>query len=149
MDSKCILLGVVLFVTGFGLGFAANNMFNPNLNTNLGSRLVINDIEWSFEGDFLIMRIPIDNIGTIPVTIQSISVRKNATGSPEYADLNPVGIYSGTNDIAAGGGDTFEWNATRGSAPFDFLLPDNTYVIKVTVFDGYYQKTTTAPLEWE
>ena len=94
------------------------------------------------------MLIPIDNLGGFPVTIQSISVRENVTGSTEYTDLNPTGIYSGTGDIAPGGGEAFEWNATRGSAPFDFLLPGNTYIVTINVFDGYYRRTTTAPLEW-
>ncbi len=145
MDTKCIALGVVLFVAGFGLGFAVNNIFQSSGTT--GTRLIIGEIEWSLEGDFFTMYIPIDNVGTIPVTIQSISVRKNVTGATEYTDSNPIGINSGSESIAAGGSDTFKWNSTLGTAPFDFLLPGNTYVVKVTVFDGYYQKTTTAPLE--
>jgi len=148
MDTRCIVLGVVLFVAGFGLGFAANNIFNQSSSGILGTQLSIGEIEWSLVGDSLTMHIPIDNVGTVPVTIQTISVRKNATGSTEYSDLNPTGIFSGSDSIAPGGSDTFEWNATLGLAPFDFLLPGNTYVIKVIVYDGYYQRTTTAPFEW-
>jgi len=148
MDTKCILLGAILLTGGFGLGFAANNLFTSGLRGNLGTQLSIGEIEWLFEDDFLIMRIPINNIGTMPVTIQSINVRKDVTGSIEYTDSNPIGIFSGSGAIASGGGDTFEWNAIRGSAPFDFLSPGNTYVIKIVVFDGYYQRTATAPSEW-
>lgn len=143
MDTKCIALAGILFVVGFGLGFAVNNMFYPR--ETMGTRLVIGEIEWSLEGDFLTMYIPIDNVGTIPVTIQSISVRENVTGASEYTDLNPRGVNGGSDSIAAGGGDTFEWNSTRGAAPFDFLLPGKVYVVKITVFDGYYQETTAAP----
>jgi hypothetical protein len=147
MDTKCIILGVTLFAIGVGLGFALNNVFYPRGGT-MGTQLYIGEIEWRFEGDFLTMTIPIDNKAGSPVTIQSISVRENATGSIEYTDSNPTGIYSGTADIAPGGGDAFEWNATRGSAPFDFLLPGNTYIVAINVFDGYYRRTTTAPSEW-
>jgi hypothetical protein len=147
MNTKCIILGVVLFVAGTGLGFALNNIFRPSVT--MGTQLHIGEITWSFKGDFLTMTISVDNVGGLPVTIQSISVRENVTGSIEYTDPNPIGIYSGTADITSGGGDAFEWNATQGSAPFDFLLPGKTYTIKITVFDGYYSKTTTAPSEWE
>lgn len=146
MDTKCITLAVVLFALGFGLGFAVNNIFRPS--GTIGTRLYIGEIEWSLEGDFLTMYIPVDNVGGSPVTVQSISVRANVTGSTEYTDSNPQGVFSGTSDIAPGGGDTFEWSAARGSAPLDFLLPGNAYVVTINVFDGYYRKTTTAPSEW-
>jgi len=137
-----------MLIVGFGLGFAVNNLFTPGPKGELRSQLLINEIEWSFEGDFWIMHIRIDNVGTMPVTIESIGVRKNATGSTEYVDLNPIGIYSGTNDIAPGGAETFTWNSTSGSAPFDFLLPGNTYIVKVTVYDGTFERTTRAPFEF-
>ena len=146
METKCILLGIGMLIVGFGLGFAANNLFTPG--RDLRSQLLINEIEWGFEGDFLTMHILIDNIGTMPVTIESIGVRKNVTGSTEYVDLNPIGIYSGTNGIAPGGAEIFAWNSTSGSAPFDFLLPGNTYIVKVTVYDGIFERTTTAPFEF-
>ncbi|UCE95334.1 MAG: hypothetical protein JSV51_06270 [Candidatus Bathyarchaeota archaeon] len=146
MDSRCIALALSLFVVGFGLGFAVNSMFFPS--RPMGTQLSVGEIEWSLEGDLLIIEIPIDNIGGYPVTIQSISVRENVAGSTEYTDWNPVGLSSGTRDIASGGSDTFEWNATRGSAPFDFLLQGKTYIVTIRVFDGDYQKTTTAPSEW-
>ncbi len=146
METKCILLGLGTLIVGFGLGFAANNLFTPG--RDLRSQLLINEIEWSFEGDFLTMHIPIDNIGTMPVTIESIGVRKNATGSTEYVDLNPIGIYSETNGIAPRGAETFTWNSTSGSAPFDFLLLGNTYIVKVTVYDGIFERTTTGPFEF-
>lgn len=146
METKCILLGLGMLIVGFGLGFAANNLFTPG--RDLRSQLLINEIEWSFEGDFLTMHIPIDNIGTTPVTIESIGVRKNATGSTEYVDLDPTGIYSETNGIAPGGAETFTWNSTSGSAPFDFLLLGNTYIVKVTVYDGIFERTTTGPFEF-
>jgi len=148
METKCIILGIGMLIVGFGLGFAVNNLFTPGPGRELRSQLLINEIEWSFEGDFLIMHIPIDNVGTIPVTIESIGVRKNATGSTEYVDLNPIGIYSGTNGIAPGGAETFAWNSTSGSAPFDFLLPGNTYIVKVTVYDGTFERTTRTPFEF-
>ena len=147
MDAKCLALGVVLFAVGFGLGFAVNNIFRPGGTT--GTQLYIGEIEWGWGGDYLTMHIPIDNFGGFPVTIHSISVRENAAGSTEYTDSNPAGVFSGTADIAPGGSETFEWNAVRGSAPFDFLLPGNTYVVTVRVFDGHYQRTTTAPFEVE
>jgi len=146
MDTKCIILGIVLFAAGFGLGFALNNVFRPS--GAIGTQLYIGEIEWNFEGDFLTMTIPIDNVGGLPVTIQSISVKENATGSIEYTDSHPIGIYSGTADITAGGGDAFEWNATSGLAPFDFLQLGKTYIVTIKVFDGYYRRTTTAPSEW-
>jgi len=149
MEMKCFALGIIMLIIGFGLGFAINNSFFQGPGRELRSQLLINEIEWRFEGDFLTMHIPIDNIGTITVSIESIGVRKNVTGSTEYVDSNPVGEYSGTNSIAAGGGETFEWNATSGSAPFDFLLPGNTYVVKVTVHDGFFERTTTAPFFFE
>jgi len=102
MDSRCIVLGVVLFALGFGLGFAARSVFYPS--GTMGTQLLIGETEWSLEGDSLTMLIPVDNVGGFPVTIQSISVRENVTGSTEYTDSNPTGIYSGTGDIAPGGG---------------------------------------------
>jgi len=90
METKCILLGIGMLIVGFGLGFAANNLFTPG--RDLRSQLLINEIEWGFEGDFLTMHILIDNIGTMPVTIESIGVRKNVTGSTEYVDLNPMNL---------------------------------------------------------
>ena len=148
METKCYLLGIGMLIVGLVLGFAVNNVFNPGPARELRSQLLINDIEWSFEGDFLIMHIPIDNIGTMPVSVESIGVREDATGSTEYVDLNPIGIYSESNDIASGGGETFAWNATSGSAPFDFLRPGNTYIVKVTVHDGIFERTTTAHSEF-
>ena len=35
-----------------------------------------------------------------------------------------------------------------GSAPFDFLLVGKTYVVKVTVYDGFFESTTTPPIEF-
>ncbi len=148
MDTKCFALGIILLAVGFGLGFALNDVFNPGPAGGLRSQLLIREIEWSLEGDFLTMRIPIDNVGGMPVSIQSISVRENFTGSTEYVDSDPIGLSSGTADITSGGGDTFEWNATSGSAPFDFLLVGKTYIVKVTVFDGFFERTTTAPIEF-
>lgn len=91
IDTRCIALGVVLFVGGFGLGFAVNSIFYPS--GTMGTQLYIGEIEWSLEGDSLTMHIPIDNVGGFPVTIQSISVRENVTGSTEYTDSNPTGIF--------------------------------------------------------
>jgi len=147
MDTKCLAFGIIMLVVGFGLGFAVNNVFNPG-QEGFQSQLLIGDIEWRFEGDFLTMRIPIDNVGGASVSIQSIGVRENVSGSTEYVDSDPIGLYSKTADIASGGGDAFEWNATTGSAPFDFLLVGKTYVVKVTVYDGFFERTTTAPIEF-
>jgi hypothetical protein len=148
METKCYLLGIGMLIVGLVLGFAANNVFNPGSGRELRSQLLINDIEWRFEGDFLVMHIPVENIGTMPVSVESIGVREDVTGSTEYVDLNPRGINSGSNGIASGGAETFAWNATSGSAPFDFLLPGNTYVVKVTVHDGIFERTTTAHSEF-
>jgi hypothetical protein len=148
METKCYLLGIGMLIVGLVLGFAANNVFNPGSGRELRSQLLINDIEWRFEGDFLVMHIPVENIGTMPVSVESIGVREDVTGSTEYVDLNPRGINSGSNGIASGGAETFAWNATSGSAPFDFLLPGNTYVVKVTVHDGIFERTTTAHFEF-
>ena len=90
METRCIVLGVILFVAGVGLGFAMNDIFFPS--PTMGTHLHIGEIEWSLEGDFLTMSIPVDNIGGYPVTIQSIGVRENITGSTEYTYPNPIGI---------------------------------------------------------
>jgi hypothetical protein len=94
------------------------------------------------------MFIPINNMGGAPATIQSIGVRENITGSTWYTDQNPESINNGEDTIIGTSSDTLEWNPIRGSAPLDFLLPGNTYVIRNTVYDGYFEKTATAQLEW-
>jgi hypothetical protein len=128
------------------LGFAFWNMFqNPNQGT---TDLLINEVEWIVDGEYKAMSIPIQNVGGMPVTIESISVRKSGSGSTEYTDNDPIGIASGTDTIASGGADTFYWNSDSGSAPFDFLQSGETYVIKVTCGTGaFFEKTVTAPTE--
>jgi len=138
------LLGaVVVIVLGIGIGVVLWNTFSQNQQQ--GSQLLIDEVEWIWEGDYRTMSIPIRNVGGYHVTIESISVRENVLGSTEYSDNGPMGITSGTNEIASGGADTFRWNVGSGSAPFDFLQPEKTYVIKVTTGTGFYEKTITAP----
>ena len=43
MDTRCIVLGVVLCVIGFGLGFAARGIFYPS--GTMGTQLSIGEIE--------------------------------------------------------------------------------------------------------
>jgi len=141
-----LVAAVAIIVVIVALGLAFSNIFqNPNQGT---TDLLIDEVEWLLEGDYTTMSIPIQNVGGMPVTIKSISVRKSGIGSTEYADNDPIGINSGTDAIASGGAEVFYWNSGRGSAPFDFLQSGETYVIKVTTGTGsFFEKTVTAPIE--
>jgi len=142
MNYRLLALAVVI-IGGISLGFVWwNSFYQPQ-----GAQLVIDEVEWGLQGDYTTMSIPVRNLGEYPVTITSISVREDALGSTEYTDNDPLGVTSGSNDIAGGGGDTFEWNAGSGSAPFNFLQSGKTYVIKVTTGTGFVEKTVTAPAE--
>ena len=145
MNLKVVVAAAIIVVI-VALGLAFSNFFqNPNQAT---ADLLIDEVEWIVDGEYVAMSIPIRNVGGMPVTIESISVRKNAPGSTEYTDNNPIGIASGTESIASGGADTFYWNSDKGSAPFDFLQLGETYVIKVTTGTGAsFEKTVTAPVE--
>ena len=148
MESKYFVFIITALIVGIGLGFALGTVFTNQRPGSERTLLSIGDVQWRIEGDILTISIPITNKGALPAAILTISVRVDAAGSAEYADENPSGLVSSSDTVTAGGGDTFEWDATRGSAPSGFLLPGNTYVIKVTVHDGYFEKTTTAPLEY-
>ena len=145
MNLKLIAAGAIIIVI-VALGLAFSNIFqNPNQGT---TDLLIDEVEWIIDGDYKAMSIPIRNVGGMPVTIESISVRKSGIGSTEYTDNDPIGIASGTETITSGGADTFYWNSDSGSAPFDFLLSGETYVIKVTCGTGsFFEETVTAPTE--
>lgn len=148
MESKIYVFIITALIVGIGLGFVLGTVFTNQRPGSERTQLSIGDVQWRIEGDILTMVIPITNKGTMPAAIKTISVRVDAAGSAEYADKNPLGLASNSDTVTAGGGDTFEWDAIHGSAPSGFLLPGNTYVIKVTVHDGYFEKTTTAPLEY-
>ena len=135
---------VVVVVVAIGIGVVLWNAFSQDQPQG-ETGLLIDEVEWMWEGDYRTMSIPIRNVAVYPVTIESISVRENAFGSTEYTDNDPIGISSGTNEIGAGGADTFKWNVGRGSAPFEFLQPGKTYVIKVTTGTDFCEKTVTAP----
>ncbi len=137
---------IAAIVVVAALGLAFSNIFqNPNQGT---ADLLIDAVEWIVDGEYKAMSIPIRNVGGMPVTIESISVRESGSGSTGYADNDPIGISSGTDTIASGGGDTFYWTSDNGSAPFDFLQSGETYIIKVTCATGaFFEKTATAPAE--
>ena len=141
-----LIAAVAIIIVIVALGLAFSNIFqNPNQGT---TDLLIDEVEWIIDGEYKAMSITIRNVGGMPVTIESISVRKSGSGSTAYTDNNPIGIASGTDTIASGGGDTFYWNSDSGSAPFDFLQSGETYVIKVTCGTGsFFEKTVTAPTE--
>lgn len=149
MESKCILFVIGALIVGVGLGFVLGTIFSNQRPGTEKTQLAIGEIGWSLDGDMLTMSIPISNLGSLPATIQSISVRRNVTGSTWYTDQSPETLNSGDDTITGLSSDTFEWNSVRGSAPLDFLSAGNTYVIRVTVHDGYFEKTATAQLEWE
>jgi len=140
MNYKLIIAAIVV-VLGIGIGLLLWNTF-PNQPSQ--SQLIIGDVEWMLDGDYLAVYIPIENVGTVPVTIESISVRRDTAGSTEYIYNDPEDVSSASDVIAGGGRATFKWNAVRGSAPFDFLQWDNTYVIKVKFHGGSLEKTVTA-----
>lgn len=142
MNYRLLTLAVII-VAGISLGVVWWNPFYQPLV----AQLVIDEVEWGLQGDYTTMSIPIRNVGENPVTIMSISVREDVVVSTEYTDNDPIGVASGSNDIAGGGGDTFEWNAGSGSAPITFLQSGKTYVIKVTTGTGIFEKTVTAPAE--
>jgi len=141
-----LIAAVAVIVVIVALGLAFSNIFqNPNQGT---TDLLIDAVEWISEGDYTTMSIPIQNVGGMPVTIESISVRKSGSGSTEYTDNDPIGINSGENTIASGGAEVFYWNSGKSSAPFDFLQSGETYVIKVTCGTGsFFEETVTAPTE--
>jgi hypothetical protein len=86
-----------------------------------------------------------DNRRNMPNSIRSISVRKAAAGSTEYAWMDSISINN--EDVIAGeGSDILDWNVIRGNASVDFLQPDQTYVVKVMGYESSAQETTTAPL---
>ena len=145
MNLKLIAAAATIVVI-VALGLAFSNVFqNPYQGTD---ELLIDEVEWLLEGDYTTMSIPIRNVGGMPVTIESISVRKSGLGGAEYTDTDPIGISSGSETITSGGGDTFYWNSGRSSAPFDFLQLGETYVIKViTGTSSLFEKTVTAPIE--
>jgi len=149
VESKCLAFVIGALIVGLGLGFALGNWFGGQQPGSGETQLTVGEIDWGLEGDMLTMFIPITNLGGFPATIQSISVRENITGSTWYTDQNPASINNGEDTITGTSSDTFEWNPILGSAPLDFLLPGNTYVIRITVHDGYFEKTATAQLSWE
>jgi hypothetical protein len=149
VESKCLAFVGAALIVGLGLGFALGTIFSSQQPGSSQTQLAIGEIEWGLEGDMLTMLIPINNLGGFPATIQSISVRANTTDSTWYTDPNPASINNGGDTITGTSSDTFEWTPIRGSAPVDFLLPGNTYVIKITVHDGDFEKTVTAQLEWD
>lgn len=145
MNLKLVGAAVVIVVI-VALGLAFSNVFqNPYQGT---ADLLIDAVEWIVDGEYKAMSIPIQNVGGMPVTIESISVRKSGSGGTEYTDNDPVGISSGENTIASGGAEVFYWNSDNGSAPYDFLQLGETYVIKVTCGTGsFFEETVTAPSE--
>jgi len=134
-----------MLVTGAGLGFAAGITLSSQPSGNLAYELEIWDINWILEGDLFTIEIVVDNRGNMPNSILSISARKDAAGSTEYAWIDPISINN-ENVIAGEEYDIFDWNVIRGNAPIDFLQPSQTHVVKVIGYESSAQKTTTAPL---
>jgi hypothetical protein len=145
VDTKCIALGIAMLVIGAGLGFAAGITLSSQASGNLAYELEIWDINWILEGDLFTIEIVVDNIGNMPNSVHSISVRRDAAGSTEYAWIDPISINN-KNEIPSHAWDIFRWDVIRGNATIDFLQPGQIYVIKVVGYESAAQKTTTAPL---
>ena len=140
MNYRLIAAAIVV-ILGIGLGLVLWNTFS---NQPSQRQLNIREVEWTLEGDYLAMHISIENVGTTPVVVEAIGVRRETAGSPEYIDDDPEDMHNAENSIPGGAALTFKWNSTSGAAPFNFLQWDNTYVIKVTFQGGTTERAVIA-----
>lgn len=147
INRNCALLAIAMLVIGAIGGFAAGVSLAPQSSGDMAYDLSINDIDWVLIGDLFTMEIKVVNRGSMAISIQSISVRKDSVGSTEYVWNNPISIID-RNEILENNWDVFRYDALKGNAPIEFLQPGQTYVVKVEGTNSYDEMTTTAPLEW-
>ncbi len=176
MDAKVLGLIMISLISGVVGGYAVSSMICQNQNLEIQGRVAdlerenaekdveiqglqetfdnltqvnIGDIEWNLVIDWWELAIHISNEGTMPITIFSIGVRKNTTGSSWYTYSNPISV-NGHLAIADGGSDVFIWNETNASAPqAAFLEIGPSYVVRVTysapLHPEYTETVTTHP----
>lgn len=148
MEKSCIVLAIVTLAIGIGIGIGAGITLSSGPGIDLtAANLEISDIEWSLEGDYPTIHITVKNTGTMPISIDSISVRRNVAGATEYVWANPTSTND-KNAIAGGGIDVFDWNIMKGNAPYEFLSSGGMYIVKVSGQGSYAEETTTAPSEY-
>ena len=91
----------------------------------------IDSLTWDVAGDKV--TVAIRNTGSVGATIESISVRKSATGSP-FTTVS----YTANNSVNTAGVISKEWTGTVDAS--------TEYVVRVTTTTGFqYEMTATSP----
>jgi hypothetical protein len=86
----------------------------------------------------------IRNDGTENAEMANIDVQDESSGT-KYVWYNLVSANRGSKIIPIGETEVFEWDILKADAPWDFLLPESTYVITENSQECYCQQTVVAP----
>ena len=85
--------------------------------------------------------VTVRNTGSVSATIESVAIRKSASGATLY-----YVHFTGTNSITTGTTLPFVWTQDGASAPSGFIAPLIEYVVRVTTTTGFqYEMTATSP----
>lgn len=108
-------------------------------STQAQTQVRIDNITWKVaDGNVTVV---VRNTGSVSATIESVSIRAIATGSPLYS-VRPT---SG-NAVNAGNTISLTWNSTGALAPTGFLKASTEYVVRVTTTTGFqYEMSGTSP----
>ncbi len=89
----------------------------------------IDSINWGNNTAGVVVR----NVGSVSATVESVSLRKNITGSP-FTTVS----YTTDNSLPTAGTKTFAWSGA--------LAPSTEYVVRVTTTTGFqYEMSSTTP----
>jgi flagellin-like protein len=85
--------------------------------------------------------VTVRNTGSVPATVEEISVRKNLAGQSWYTDVTD----DATGSVVVGGTVDLVWDEAGASAT-DLLEASESYVIRITCTTGfYYEMISTTP----
>ena len=108
-------------------------------STQAQTQCRIDSVTWNVAGNNV--TVVTRNTGSVACTVESISLRKSAAGSTNYARSFTTG-----NSINTGTTVSLTWTEASSSAPADFLAVSSEYVIRVTTTTGFqYEMTATSP----